>query len=888
MSHRELKAGGSPKGAVTGSTGSRKPTEEPSKKSKHATKTNSAPQGPSEGFWRRPFGVSTACKFPGASAEKTPTPGRISSRPVCTPPKEHCLTLTVPEGVVSVDEIIECFKRRPDVEKATAVPHSRRSEGVRPTRSIVEVEATKQNACPNVEASKGKFLTTLNFRRKKSMVDTEAKRKALSDMRSRKSITEYESRPGRLFNLGLGGASLRRTAPSTHEEASARRRDQLVLAVAVFLSVLLACALAVLLFLGQIKKVGYCITDACIEHAKRLSATINTSHDPCVDFYAFVCDGWQKVFPDISIQGKLNQDATTDTIKELEADIWKFGRPSRLFGKCLEPQQSDIYHNIFWLNTFMQAVNLDWPSRQPDASKTRPLEVMINMAANYDLNFLFRLEIATNASTGNVLIFRRRYNGVIWSDRVQNPMTLVDYARLASEQLKELQLVEYVDYEPSLLQKLEKSFTYVNSQEFQGEQTWFVLGDLDPRTESIEPGLWLKGLNNAYSNQGLSWVTDNFVVLDDPEILKRIDALFREYSEAELLIGIAWMFIQSHIWVAIGKPGLMFLDNIDKKKQLACLEFVNARFALLASSNHITHLYRTPDIRLEFVKFTEYLRAEFNNIMKKTVWVDREIRETAARKIDRILLNALPPEHFFLQRETLYGLFPGINQAAFMEVWLNSSSVYQRLQLSERFHDVYKKQRTFRHQAYAYTYLLNAVDAALVALEPPLYYPGGTFAMNYASAGTLIMREMVKSIDLGGTTIDDRGESIHWWGKSESAEYNSRLSCDLGTEPGQAPMSVLPAIPALEVSYSAFKAAAEHEVSTAGGVEDLRLQGLEAFVDKQIFFMSYCYVLCGKKDDADQRRECNVPLRHSSFFADVFKCRKGSPMNVPHKCSFFF
>ncbi|KAH7963287.1 hypothetical protein HPB52_020458 [Rhipicephalus sanguineus] len=644
-------------------------------------------------------------------------------------------------------------------DKATKVPHGRRSESIHAGHT----ESTKQKPLPNVEPSKGKFLTEIEFRKRKSIADIEAtKRKALSDMRSRKSIIEYEfSRPGRHLTLGQDGLSSRRTAPSTQDEAPTRRRDQLVVAVAVFFSVLLACALAVLLFLGHVKKVGYCITDACIEHAKRLSATINTSRDPCVDFYAFVCGGWQKDFPAISVQDKLNEDARMDMIKELEADIWS---------------------------------------------------------------------------------------------------------------------------------NLEKSFTEVNSHEVQGEQLWFVIGDLDPRTKSIEPGLWLKGLNSAYSNQSLSWVTDNFAVLEDPDILERIDALFRDYSEVELLIGIAWMFIQTHIWVAIGNPELMFYGNIEEKKQLACLEFVNARLALLASTNHITDLYPTHEARLEFVSFTENLKAEFNNIMKKTFWVDREIRETAARKIDKIHLNAMPSEHFFQtpQHATLYEPFPDSKQAAFMEIWLNSSKVYQRLQLSQRFHDVYKKQRTFRHQAYKYTYLLNTVDAALVALEPPLFYPGGTFAMNYASAGTLISREMVKSVDPKGTTIDDRGESIHWWGKSESAEYNRRLNCDLGKEAGQAPMSVIPAVPALEVSYSAFKAAAEHEASTAGGVEDLRLQGLENFVDKQIFFISYCYVLCGKEDDASQRRECNVPLRHSSFFVDVFKCPKGSPMNFPQKCSFFF
>ncbi|KAL1473053.1 hypothetical protein MTO96_038958 [Rhipicephalus appendiculatus] len=703
--------------------------------------------------------------------------------------------------------------------------------------------------------------------------------------RRRRSMSETEiSRPTLKSGLGYDEAP----AGPTNEEVPTRAREKLVVAVVLFLAVLLACAIVIVLFFRHTKTVGYCIKDACIEHAKRLSATINTSRDPCVDFYAFVCSGWPKDFPAMSVQGKLNEDAKKGMIKELAADLWYHGRATRLYSKCLDTEQSEIHASILWLNSFMSSVNLLWPSRHPDVTKARPLEIMINISANYDLNFLFSLQVITNSSTDKVLVFRRRYNGVAWHDRLQKPMTPVDYARTAYEQLKALQLSEYVDYDPSLLQKLENSFTDVNNHETQGGQSWFLIGDLDTKTGNIEPGLWLKGLNGAYGRQNIDWVSDNFAILEDLDILKKIDALFRDYTEVQLSIGIAWMFIQSHVWVAIGKPGLVFHDNVDEKRKLACLEFVNSRFGLLSSLEHMMKLYPTAESRHEVISFVENVRTQFNNIMKKTFWVDREIRETAARKIERIYLNTLPSEEFFHKeiRETLYTPFPG-NRTAFMEMWLNSSNVFQRLQVNKRFNDVYKKKRTYHHQAYVYTYLLNTVDTALLALEPPLYYPGGTFAMNYATAGTFIMREMVKSIDQGGTTIDDRGESIHWWGKSESAEYISRLNCDLGQEEGEAAMSVMPAIPALEVSYTAFKAAAEAEASTGGGVEDLRLRGLDDFVDEQIFFMSYCYSLCGKDDDASQRRECNVPLRHSTFFVDAFQCPEGSPMNVPNKCPFF-
>lgn len=731
-----------------------------------------------------------------------------------------------------------------------------------------------------------KSTTDIDFRNRKSITEI--------DFSLRKSLTENDtSRPILRSSLGQDGASSRKAPPMlqpTDNERPTRKRDQLIMAAAVFVSVLLACVLTFLFFFTEhVKTVGYCVSDACIDHANRLSATINTSRDPCDDFYAFVCGGWQKGFPALSVQDKLNEDARKDEIKELDADIWRVGRATRLYNKCLDPQQSDIYSNVLWINHFMDIVNLAWPSREPDLTKARPLEVMLNMSANYDLNFLFRLEIATNKSMGNVLIFCRHYNGIVWNDRLERPLSLVDYAKVTEQQLLALEREVYVSYEPSLLQRIEKSFTKANQYESHGEQSWFAISELDTKTVNIEPNRWLKGLNSAYSSLKLSWAFDNIVVLEHADILNRIDALFRDYTEVELLIGIAWIFIQSHLWVAVGNPGFMLYDNSEEKRQRICLEYVDSRFGILSSSEHITRLYPTHEARLGVASFLESLKTEFNQVMKKTPWVDREIRETAARKVNKMDLNVLPDEHFFapLHRATLYGHFPAINDTAFIQGWLTSSEVYQSLQLHQSFNDVFKKRRTFRHQAYTYSYLLNAVDAALGALEPPLFYPKGTFAMNYASAGTLLARELVKSIDPAGTTVNDRGESIHWWGKTESAEYNRRLNCDLRQEAGQKAISVIPAIPALELSHAAFKTAVEHETRTIGGVEDLRLRGLDNFVDDQIFFMSYCYVLCGKTGDMSAQRECNVPLKHSFHFTEAFRCPEGSPMNVASKCSFF-
>ncbi|KAH9381762.1 hypothetical protein HPB48_010581 [Haemaphysalis longicornis] len=68
-----------------------------------------------------------------------------------------------------------------------------------------------------------------------------------------------------------------------------------------------------------------------------------------------------------------------------------------------------------------------------------------------------------------------------------------------------------------------------------------------------------------------------------------------------------------------------------------------------------------------------------------------------------------------------------------------------------------------------------------------------------------------------------------------------------------------------------------------GHIEDMRLSGLEDFSDEQIFFMTYCLMMCKVGGDG---RECNWPVRHVPQFATAFYCRSGSAMNPYKKCRF--
>ncbi|XP_037574808.1 neprilysin [Dermacentor silvarum] len=623
---------------------------------------------------------------------------------------------------------------------------------------------------------------------------------------------------------------------------------RLWIAAALLAAVVVICVAVYTLVLRkhQIPRVE-CKSKPCLDHAERLLASMDTSVNPCHDFYAFTCGRWQSAFPHKSVQDVMNEKATQDEIKEVSTDLWHVGRPSRLYHKCLHPEPSDIAASIVALEEIMTNLLLTWPTERPQPTDSHPLDVMVEMAFRWDLNFIFSMEAARTSAIGKILVFRRVYSSAAWVDRFAKPMSAEQYDDIVKAHLDYLG-ANMTNANSTLLQLLENSFIETRLPKVNTGQKWFIMAKIDLETQSFKRGIWLQYLQLHSEDVGYKWSSDDSVLLEDADILSDVEKLFKKHTHVELLIGIAWMFIQSHLWAVVGKPELMFESDVEEKRKYACLEYANLRLGLLLSAEHLNQLYPTNDDRREILSFLLGVKSEFIKLMRNTSWIDVQSRYTAEEKITSMILNLLPAEQFFVpaQRVLLYEQFPLMNDSGFFRSWLNASLVYQTLHSHERFRDVYKKRRTFRYEPYSYSYLLNDISAATVALEPPMFYKGGPHMINYGGAGIRVAREIAKSFDPRGVNVDNHGETVSWWGKQHSAEYHSRATCGLG-EGAPPTMGVFPAIPAIEASYAAYKVALSKLWALIGRRTDPRIPGLERYDDDMLFFMTYCYTLCSKK-----------------------------------------
>ncbi|KAH6941391.1 hypothetical protein HPB50_017892 [Hyalomma asiaticum] len=665
-------------------------------------------------------------------------------------------------------------------------------------------------------------------------------------------------------------------------------RTRLWVAAAVFTAVTVICVAVYLLVLRKPRiPLEKCTSAPCLDHAKRLLASLNASVDPCRDFYAFACGRWQSTYPGKSVQDALNEKATQDEIKEVSTDLWQVGRTSLLYHKCLNPQPSDIAADVAALKETMRKMLLTWPMDEPQPTDAHPLDVMIEMAYRWDVNFVFTLMALHTKAIGRILVLRRAYSRAAWVDRFERSLSSEEYEKTVREHLTYLG-ANFTNPNCTLLQELERSFIAAKSRKSRSGQKWFEMTKIDYEAPSLNSETWLQYLHLRSEEFGFEWSPHDTVLLEDADILADVEKLFKKHTHTELLIGIAWMFLQSHMWAIVGKPELMFRDNVEEKKKYACVEYVNLRLGLLSSAEHLGRLYPTNEDRREASNFLYSLKSAVEGLVRKSQWIDGQSKHTAEQKLTTMRLNILPDEQFFVpaRRTHFYEGFPSMKSPGFFSSWLRASLVYQRLHNHERFRDVYEKRRTLVYEPYAYSYLENDVHAATVALEPPMHYQGAPLMINYGGAGVSIARQIVKSFDPRGVNVDHHGETASWWGNQHSSEYNGRASCHLG-QGTPATMSVFPTIPAIEVAFSAYKRELFKLQVLAGTLTDLRIPGLESYSSDMVFFMSYCYALCSKRGDKRAVHECNVPLRHSYEFATAFQCAPRSPMNAEEKCTFF-
>ncbi|KAL3222389.1 hypothetical protein MRX96_028417 [Rhipicephalus microplus] len=159
-----------------------------------------------------------------------------------------------------------------------------------------------------------------------------------------------------------------------------------------------------------------CSSTACVEYARRLLRQINTSRDPCDDFYAYVCDDWVRARPLPLGSERLSVDtALVDGYAELLASGLRDNATSRfpplrfLIDNCLRPQPN-LFHALRAM--FMDAARLrPWMAQSSARRRPSSVEVSRKLGVAYrelGVDALFRPFVVKEVSSNDT----RRFVGL--------------------------------------------------------------------------------------------------------------------------------------------------------------------------------------------------------------------------------------------------------------------------------------------------------------------------------------------------------------------------------------------------------------------------------------------------------------------------------------------
>ncbi|KAF9327670.1 Endothelin-converting enzyme 2 [Podila minutissima] len=354
--------------------------------------------------------------------------------------------------------------------------------------------------------------------------------------------------------------------------------------------------------------------------------------------------------------------------------------------------------------------------------------------------------------------------------------------------------------------------------------------------------------------------------------------------------------------------------KIDRWKR--CVEVVNDNLGDIAGHYFVQQAFKN-DSRESFTAIIESLRSNYAATLRALDWLDKTTRDAALKKLNAIAeivgwSTALPdvassksleefymnytvvPDNFFanmLQGSTF------LDEQMFLQLDkpVNRGSLLDSPQTVDAFYSPYTNQILF--------------PAGM--LQDPYYHVDNPDYANMGIMGVIAAHEFTHGFDSQGRNYDETGRLRNWWTNSTEQVFAEKGQCFVNQYgnftvdgPGGKPLNVNGLLTlneniadngGLKLSFRMWLDRFKSDPSS-GKYKNFKLPGLEKYTPEQLFFISYGRLWCQKETPesvqlnilgdthAPAKWRINGPAQNLPDFANVFKCKAGTPMNPAKRC----
>ncbi|RZF41386.1 hypothetical protein LSTR_LSTR000100 [Laodelphax striatellus] len=663
--------------------------------------------------------------------------------------------------------------------------------------------------------------------------------------------------------------------------------------------------------------------------ANLMKQYMDTTCDPCQDFYQYACGNWAKVNPlpkdkttfdtfeilreslDSILRDLLQKDAAA---KDIQAHI----KAKNLYKSCMDYGVLERRGNKPLLD-LLQALG-SWPILTPDwnPSKFDFIDLLANLRL-YNNEILIAEWVGPDIknSSVNIIQFDQASLGLPSQEYFLLPANK-RYLEAYKDYIFKIAILlgadsdvalkhseEIVNFETAVAKITKNSDERRNVSVFYQKMTVGELGSLVPQID------WQRYLS-IILNRSCNY--NEPVIMLALQYVKNLVILLEKTPPRIISNYMLWRFVRhsvSNLDDRFKEASQHFYFTLVGREQAPprwkyCVSQVNSNMGMAVGSMFVSHYFDENSKNDTFLMAKE-IHQSFQEILHTATWITNNTKDVASEKAGNMMLKVGYPD-FILSQNKLNKKYKDVKICAslYFENCLNLMRHHARMEHA-KLHMPLNKTVWDTPPAVVNAYYSrnkNQIIFPAGILQPPFYHRYFPRSLNYGGIGAVIGHEITHGFDDKGRLFDKFGNLHKWWTDEDIFNFHQRAQCIIE----QYSEYIIPEIGVrldgaltqgeniadnggIKQAYRAY----QRWLSTHSGVDET-LPGLNAS-GEQLFYLNFAQIWCGNTRPEASRNGVKTAvhspgrfrvigtLSNSEDFARVFQCPRGSRMNPESKCS---
>ncbi|XP_065496464.1 neprilysin isoform X2 [Caloenas nicobarica] len=642
---------------------------------------------------------------------------------------------------------------------------------------------------------------------------------------------------------------------------------------------------------------GVCKTSDCIKSAARMLENMDTSAEPCNDFYQYACGGWLKrnVIPETSSRYS-NFDILRDELEVVlkdvldtpsSNDITAVQKAKTLYRSCVNETTIDSRGGKPLISLLPDisdwpVATTNWESSYGAAWTAETAIAQLN--SRYGKKVLINFFVGTDDKNSTAHIIHIDQPGLGLPSRDYYECTgayteacsaYVDFMISVAKLILQERNISFTENEISEQMKrvmdLEKEIANATTKSEDRNDPLLLYNKMTlaqlQNNFSLEINNkvfnWSKFINDIMSTVQINIENTEHVVVYDPEYLIKLKSILNKYTPRDLQNYMIWRFVMD----LVNSLSRNYKDTRNAFRKALygttsetavwrrCANYVNGNM-----ENAVGRLYVEEAFAGDSKHAVEEMIADIRDVFIKTLdeltWMDAETKKKAEQKAIAIRERIGYPDEIVSDDTKLNSEYQELNykEEEYFENIIQNLVFTQKKRL-KKLREKVDKEEWISGAAVVnafYSASRNQIVFPAGILQPPFFSASQPKSLNYGGIGMVIGHEITHGFDDNGRNFNENGDLVDWWTEESARNFKELSQCivyqygnfswDLAGGQHLSGINTLGENIAdnggVRQAYKAY----ENFVKKHG--KEKLLPGLE-MNHKQLFFLNFAQVWCG-------------------------------------------